>query len=316
MILVLIMIFCMTILPITITLVFKLLFPKMAFSTLYVSSVIICLLLFSLIMYLMTIEIEQTSSAPIKMMLALFIIFFLVCVVMLGMQYARGKKLIQLFNIRWHFGAKDYRGECFILAVGCLVWMLGSVSYLCYVPDNAVELMAEVNRLKLYGGINKDPVIMLGYYFTNLFGISSAKAICIIIPVFFYSVFVITCWDLSIALFKDNIKKDSICFLAQGIMTLVGDCMYTQPHIVLHGLNDIGNILLVLCVPLVFSNGIRLCQDERSKWKEYCFTPIVCMICTFLLDKRTFALVSINVIIFVLLFIGRRYLPWLQSAKL
>lgn len=312
----------MGVLPIVTMFLLRLLFPRMTFVVGYTNGVIIYITLFSIFVHLWSYHTLLFVIKPLRIMVLMTLIELMVYIFIVNIRNLKKKKKetinnsgsdnLKCFNLH----KNNTKWEMFIWGVSCIGWMVGATCYIRYIPDNAILLMADINRVDFLEVTNGNPIVMLGYYLMKFMKMSSAKAVCVVIPLFFYFVFAFVMWDLSGALFKDCDFKRIVCFFSETFLLIIGDCMYTQPHIVLHGLNDIGNILLVLCVPLVFSNGIRLCQDERSKWKEYCFTPIVCMICTFLLDKRTFALVSINVIIFGLLFIGRRYLPWLQSTKL
>ena len=123
------------------------------------------------------------------------------------------------------------------------------------------------------------------------------------------------------ALFESEGVKKNLCFLAEAVLIVVGDCLYTQPFLVLHGLNHMENVLLVLCVSFSFAIGLRFyrmletAEGKGLRLWGYWFALAVCVLGTCRFESRAFALICMNIVIFILLFVGRSYLPWLQSSK-
>lgn len=317
------------VLPVPAALLLKIIDRKMGLGCSYASGVVLHLTIFSLCIKDMWEEMAAPDTAPVKVILFVVLAETAALVVIAAVKCCMEKKLPgirQLFgieaagNVR-HGGSHTERAV-YILAG--ILWISGAFSYLRYVPDDAVTMMADINRLDFFGITNGDAMVMLGYYMKKLLGISQADAVCIVIPVFFYAVFVFLMWEMAKVFFEEDSLKRGFCFLSQGILVIAGDCLYTQPHIVLHGLNHPGNILLALCVPLAFMLGLRLylsgrkiidTENRRMPMPSYLPGLAICMICAYLLDQRVFALTGLNAVIFILLFIGRRYLPWLQSSK-
>lgn len=317
-------------LPVPAALLLRIIDNRTSFVYGYVSGIILHLTIFALCIQDMWEEMAAPDMAPIKTVLFVVLVEVVIFLAVIGAKCFKAKNWLSirdLFGNKTDGGAEqNSRRMPLLLYIGAAaIWVLGAFSYLHYVPDNAVTMMADINRLDFFGVTNSDAMVMLGYYMKKLLGTSQADAVCIVIPVFFYAVFVFLMWEMPKVLFRNDSLKRSLCFLSQGILVVAGDCLYTQPYIVLHGLNHLANILFVLCVPLAFIVGLQLylsgkkivdVENRRLSMSSYLLALAICMICTYLLDQRAFALIGLNVVIFILLFAGRRYLPWLQSSKL
>lgn len=317
-------------LPVPAALLLRIIDKRAGFVYGYVSGTVLHLTIFALYIQDMWEEMASPDTVPIKAVLLVVLAEAVLLLATIGAKCFKAKKWLGiggLFGNKADDGAKHNNCRMtLLLYVGAVaIWILGAFSYLRYVPDNAVTMMADINRLDFFGITNGDAMVMLGYYMKKLVGISQADAVCIVIPLFFYAVFVFLMWEMAKALFGETPLKRHLCFLTQGILIVAGDCLYTQPYIVLHGLTRLENILLVLCIPLVFVIGLQLylsdkkivdAESRRLSMPSYLLALVTCMICTYLLNQRAFALIGLNVVIFILLFAGRRYLPWLQSSKL
>ncbi len=316
-------------LPAPAALLLKIVDRKIGLGCSYASGVVLHLTIFALYIKGMWEEMAAPDMRPVKAIVFVVLGEAAILAFVVAVKCFKAKKwpgIKQLFGIEASDNARDGSRytELVLHILAGIVWILGALSYLRYVPDNVVTMMADINRLDFFGVTNSDAMVMLGYYMKKLLGVSQADAVCIVIPVFFYVVFVFLMWEMTRSLLGYNSLKCSLCFFFQGILVVAGECLYAQTYIVLHGLNRMENILMVLCLPLVFDIGLQLYLSEKKMvdvnnrkllMPSYFFVLVICMICTCLLDKRAFALVGLNVIIFVLLFVGRRYLPWLQSSK-
>lgn len=316
-------------LPVPAALLLKIIDRKIGIGCSYASGVALHLTIFALYIKDMWKKMAAPDMRPVKAMMFVVLGETAVLAFVVAVKCCKAKKwpgIRELFGSEASDKAKDggRHTELVLYIFAGVFWVLGAFSYLRYVPDNAIAMMADINRLDFFGVTNGDAMVMLGYYMKKLLGISQADAVCIVIPVFFYAVFVFLMWEMAKALFSEDSIKCSLCFLGQGILVVAGDCLYTQSHIVLHGLNHLENILLSLCVPLAFINGLQLylsgrkiidTENRRLSMPSCLLGLAICMICAYLLEQRAFAITGLNAIIFILLFIGRRYLPWLQSSK-
>lgn len=316
-------------LPVPAALLLKIVDRKIGLGCSYASGVLLHLTIFALYIKGMWEKMAAPDMRPVKAIVFVVLGEAAVLGFVVAVKCCKAKKwpgIRQLFGMEASDNARtgSRHTELVVYILAGIVWILGALSYLRYVPGNAVTMMADINRLDFFGVTNSDAMVMLGYYMKKLLGVSQADAVCIVIPVFFYTVFVFLMWEMAKALFGEDSLKCSLCFLAQGILIVAGDCLYTQPHIVLHGLNHLENILPALCVPLAFIIGLQLYLSGKriidTENREQLIPAgllglAICMICAYLLDQRAFAIMGLNVIIFILLFIGRRYLPWLQSSK-
>lgn len=317
------------ILPVFIMLLLKVLDRRFSFAGGYVCGIIFNLTVFSLYIRKMAKNMEEPGMAPVKIVLAAAAMEAVAFAAVVCVRCLKEKRWLGIRNLLYCSQKpdecrKEKRLYLLVYAGTILIWMAGAFSCFRYVPQGAVTMMADINRLDFFGITNSDPMVMLGYYLKKLCGISQADGICIVIPLSFYVAFAALMWEMADTLFKNDGLKRSLCFLTEGILVVAGDCLYSQPFIVLHGLNRLKNVLLVLCVPLTFIIGLRLlfCEEKFIWFKNkvpamsaYWFALLLCIVSTYLLEKRAFALIGLNVIIFVLLFAGRRYLPWLQSSK-
>lgn len=317
------------ILPVFLMLFLKVLDRHFSFAGGYVCGTIFNLTVFSLYIRKMAKNMEEPGMAPVKIVLGAAAMEVLAFAAVVCVRCFKEKRWLGIGNLLYCRKMPDeyHKKKRFcppVCAGTFIIWMAGAVSYLRYVPQGAVTMMADINRLDFFGITNSDPMVMLGYYLKKLCGISQADGICIVIPLSFYAAFVALMWEMADTLFKNNGLKRSLCFLTEGILVVAGDCLCSQPFIVMHGLNRLENALLVLCVPLTFAIGLRLlfCEEKFIRPENkvlsmpaYWLALLLCIVSTYLLEKRAFALIGLNVVIFVLLFAGRRYLPWLQSSK-
>lgn len=316
-------------LPVPAALLLKIVDRKIGLGCSYASGVVLHLTIFALCIKGMWEGMAAPDMKPVKVVLFVVLGETAVLAFVVAVKCYKDKKwpgIRQLFGSEVVDNARNSSRHTKLVSYvfAGILWVLGAFSYLFYVPDNAVTMMADINRLDFFGITNSDAMVMLGYYMKKLLGISQADAVCIVIPVFFYAVFVFLMWEMAKVLFGGDSLKSSLCFLSQGILVIAVDCLYTQSRMVLHGLNRLENILFALCVPLVFIIGLQLylsegkiIETESRRVSMPCYLPglAVCMVCAYLLDQRVFALTGLNAVIFILLFIGRRYLPWLQSSK-
>lgn len=312
------------ILPFSMMLLLKVLDRKITFAAGYIIGAIINLTIFSLCIRAMAEDMAEPGLLPIKVVLGIALFEILAFLIALCIRCIKEKKWIgftRLFYLEQYGHLQLHKREIVFWALASIIWILGATSYLRYVPEGAVSMMADVNRLDFFGVTHLNPMIMLGYYLTKLTGLSQADAICLVIPLSFYLAFVILMWEMAGALFESDMLKKTMCFLAEAVLVVVGDCLYTQSFIVLHGLNHMENILLVLCVTFSFAIGLKFYQAVECQGKNgfrmygYWLAFAVCAISTYFLEQRAFALIGLNTVIFALLFIGRRYLPWLKSSK-
>lgn len=293
----------------------KALFGRLTYAAGYVSSLLLNLLVFCLCIQNMAKEYEAPDMMPVKLVAVIVLTELVVFCAIWILRSIKRKKWFEFKKVSFSP----------FLILACAIWIVGAVSYIRFVPEGAVAMMADVNRVDFFGITNRDFGVMLGYYLKSLLGISQADAVCLVIPLSFYLAFVILMWEMANTLFEDKPALATRCFFALAVLTVLGDCLYTQPFMVLHGLNHVENALTVLCIPFAFAMGLRLyfswdrfLQDkEKADWSlGHIIALLLCGCSAYLLDLKAFALVGLNLIIFVLLFIGRRYLPWLQSGKL
>lgn len=325
------------ILPMVTTLFLKVVDRQIALWTGYVSGVVLHVTIFSLCVRYRYQNALSPGLMPVKAVFGTIAFEAIAAIGVALMKYGRKKRkgnISALFRLKINALRSVKANEWIGIFAACAVWMMGAVSYLRYVPDGAVTMMADINRLDYFGVTNSDPTVMLGYYLKKLFGVSQADAVCLIIPLSFYVPFVILMWGMAETLFPrtmsqadmaacsfgewrvDHRMKRCLCFGFEAILTVAGACRFTQPYLVLYGLNHVENCLLALCVPFAFAVGLHflLLQPEDEKKKVgltpgYCIAIAVCVISSYLLEPRAFALVGLNAVIFAVLFAGRRYLP-------
>jgi hypothetical protein len=291
----------------------------------YVCGVLVNLTIFALDTCSMADRMEIPDLRPIKLLLA-WNVFLMVCII--AVVCFRCLQMKKWIGLRTLFFSPDLsvmpsRKEVLILTAALLIYLIGACAYLYYVPDNAVAIMAEVNRLDYFGFVNDEPMVMAGYYLNKQWNVSVADAVCILLPLSVYPAVVALLWETAGSLFAEDSVKRSKCFLAEAVLLVGGDSLYMQAHFVLHGLNQLENILFVLCVPFAFAIGLQLYKEwDEGDYRKIChrwdiwFPLLLCIIISALFSQKVFALVGINIFIFALLFVGRRYLPWLRSSKL
>lgn len=316
-------------LPVPTALLLKIIDRRMGIGCGYVSGAVLHLTIFALYIKGMWEEMAVPDTLPVKAVLFMVLTETAVLLAVVVLKCFKAKRWLGMKGL---FGNEasgsvvlfNRRKELLLYIPAGLIWLLGAFSYLYYIPADAITMMADINRIDFFGVTNGDAMVMLGYYMKKLLGISQVDAVCVVIPLCFYAAFVVLMWEIARTLVGENPLKCSLCFLSQGILVAAGDCLYTQANIVLHGLNRLGNVLFVLCVPLVFDIGLRLYLsgkklidvESRELFMPSCFLSLaICLACTHLLDQRVFVLAGLNVVIFVLLFVGRRYLPWLKSSE-
>ncbi|MCH5279940.1 MAG: hypothetical protein J1E61_00615 [Lachnospiraceae bacterium] len=294
-----------------------------AFSMGYICSMLINLLVFCLCVRRLAERYDAPGMLPVK---AVFGVLLLECFLLVYVWIYRSYQSRKLMGIMQFFRLKNSRISVSVFdGLAILVWMAGAFSYICYVPEDALTMMADVNRVDLFGIINGDPGVMLAYYLKALIGISQADAVCLATPLSFYFAFVILMKEMADTLFEDRPSLASRGFFALAAVTLLGDCLYTQSHMVLHGLNHPENVITVVCVPLAFICGLRLygawdrfLENEKGAYRSlpyYMAALLLCIVCSHILYLRAFSLIGSTMILFVLLFLGRRYLSWTQSGK-
>jgi hypothetical protein len=318
---------CLWIAPVIPMLLFRLLDQKLSFAAGYVCGVLGNITVFSLCIQTMAEKMAAPGMRPIKVTMAVWVIELLILTVVAAVRCIRAKKWLgisQLFSISLPHkkNGQINKLNILIIFVACLLWLFGACSYLRYVPRDAVRMMADINRIDFFGVTNGDAMVMLGYYFKQLCGISQADAICLVIPLGFYAAFAAVMWEMAGTWFDKGTRKFCLCFFAEAVLLAAGDCLYSIPFFVLHGLNCLDDVLLVLCVPMIFIVGwkLYLCETKLvSKGKilapGYCFAGVLSLVSAALLEQQVFVLCGMSVLLFVLLFAGRRYLPWLKSSK-
>ena len=301
-------------LPVPGMLLLKVLFRRLTYAAGYVSSLLLNLLVFCLCIQNMAEGYEAPGMLPLRLLAAVLLGEAVIFCVIWIRQSIKRKKWFEFKRVSFSP----------FFALACVIWIAGAFSYIRFVPEGALTMMADINRIDFFGITNGDFGVMLGYYLKSLIGISQADAVCLVLPLSFYFAFVVLMWEMANILFQDKPALVTRCFFALAALTVLGDCLYSQPFLVLHGLNHVENALTVLCVPLAFAIGLRLyfswdrfLQDkEKADWSlGHIIALLICGCSAYLLYLRAFALVGLNLIIFVLLFTGRRYLPWLQSGK-
>lgn len=301
-------------LPVPGMLLLKVIFGRLTLAAGYVSSLLLNLLVFGLCIKRMAIGYKRPDMMPVKLTAAILLVELAVFGAVWIRQSIKRKKWFEFKKVSFSPFS----------ALACVIWIAGAVSYIRFVPEDAVTMMADINRIGFFGVTNGDLGVMLGYYLKSLLGISQADAVCLVVPLSFYVAFVVLMWEMANTLFQDKPPLVPRCFFALAVLTVLGDCLYTQPFMVLHGLNHVENVLTVLCVPFAFAICLRLYfswdrflrDKKKAAWSfGHIIALFICGCSAYFLYLRVFALVGLNLIIFVLLFMGRRYLPWLQSGK-
>ena len=183
-------------------------------------------------------------------------------------------------------------------------------SYLFYVPNNATVLMAAINRLDYFPMVPGESMMSMGYYLVKLLNFTPAYAVCVVIPFMFCMPVLVLFWIMTDMM--DDAKNKVVFLCAELILLFLGDGQFTYSGLVLHGLNQITNISIVLCVPLAFILSFRIfVQKKRGPvWLLVFDLVAACLL------WRTTAFVSFAcVVLCALIYAGRRYLPWFQPSQ-
>lgn len=199
-----------------------------------------------------------------------------------------------------------------ILVIAAVACLLGGRFYLLYEPNNAVPLMAAVNRLDFFPVVPKESMVSLGYYLVKLLGLTPAYALCVTIPLIFYPSAILLLWLMTGLVEEKNLQTKALFFLIEVMLLLIGDGKYTYPGLVLHGLNQITNISLVICVPLAFILSFRIFVKKR---KDGIWLLVFDIVAACFLWRTCGFVCIVVVVLFVLVFVGRRYLSWFQPSQ-
>ena len=264
----------------------------------------------------MAANLETPGMMPLKVLLILCAVEALVFVTLYAIGFVKlwkaGKGPKESLTER----VKKESQQIMLLIVAIAVYICAATVYLRIVPSGAVTMMADMNRMDLFNVTNGDSVTMMAYYMKALTGISPANMVCIIIPIFFYIPVVCALWEVASALYVEDAYKRNFCFLCEAILVLFGNCMYSMTGLVNSGLIDLTNICLVVSLLLSFALCFRMYHTEDKKEMIcQCLVELVVLVCVYLMDVVAFVLSAMTVLIFGLLLIGRRYLPWLKSSN-
>ena len=283
-------------------------------------AVVLCFLLnmtvFTGLVQDMAANLEAPVMMPVKVLLILCAAEVFAFVTLCAIQSVKASKVEK--------GSKESMMECIkkkwkqisVLIGAVLIYLWVVTTYLRFIPSGVVTMMADVNRLDLFGVTNSDPVTMMAYYMKSLTGLSPSNVVCVVIPFVFYVPVVCALWEVAAALYTEDTYKRNLCFLAEAILLLFGNCMYSMTGLVNGGLMNVTNICLVLSLLLSFALGFHIYQTEDKKdWISAGAVELVVLICVYTMDVVVFALSAMTMLIFGLLLIGRRYLPWLKSSN-
>lgn len=295
---------------------------QFTFAAGYVSSMLINLTVFCLCIQDLARRFQPPGMQTIKVIVGVLAAEVILLVLIWIYRSRKAKKLLNAVQVFWMDGVSFSLSFFWCLAV--FIWVAGAVSYIRYVPEGAVSMMADINRLGFFGATNSDPGVMLAYYLTVLLNLPQAPAVCLVVPLSFYFTFVVLMKEMAAVLYVDKPELTGRCFFALAVLTVLGDSLFSQPYMVLHGLNRLENVITVLCVPFTFAICLRfyfvwdrfLQSKDKAGWSIcHVIALLLCLYITYFFYPKTFALVGLNLVIFALLFAGRRYLPWLQSGK-
>ncbi len=294
-------------------LLLKVINEKISFMQGYVCGALFNLIVWEWCIAAICERMESPGMRPVKVLLTLCIVVIVMVTIIVVLRTIKKKNWIGHSQRLQTLNKKE--AVCFVVAI--LVWGIGASFYVRYVPYQAVSVMADVNRVDLFGITNSNSMVMLGYYLHKLMSISVANAVCIVIPISFYVVFTVAMWEVASALYRKNLNSRTMCFLAEAILVLLGDCYLTFSYLALHNLHHTGYIALVITLPMAFASGLRLYFTEGKK--QIISESVIwafCLLCSRVLDNFAFMLCAMTIFIFAILLIGRRYLPWLKSSKL
>lgn len=275
----------------------------------YISAMLVHTMIFTLCVWHMSDLMVGASMFPVKIMAGVVGAESCICVALIV--YLSWRKDIKL-QLPYVCSSKQ---DILLLLLSIVVFLITGMHYFSQVSKETITMMADINRVDLFGVINNNPITMMAYYIKSLGGISQANAVCVVVPLFFYVAVVCALWEVAAALFAEDASKRNLCFLAEAILVLFGNCMFSMTGIITSGLVQMTNILLAIALPTVFSLCVRIYRVDKKDTIAYWVVGILMLVCLYILDAVAFVLTAMTVFIFVLLIIGRRYLPWLRSSN-
>lgn len=283
-------------------------------------AVVLCFLLnmavFTGLVQDMAANLEAPGMMPVKVLLILCAVEVFVFMTLYTVQFIKAPKTGKSSKeslLEWF---KKNVKQILLPVAAAFIYLWAATVYLRFIPSGAVTMMADVNRIDLFGVTNSNPITMMAYYVKALTGISPANVVSVVIPFIFYIPVVCALWEVAAALYAGDTDKRNLCFLAEAILLLFGNCMYSMTGLVSSGLMNVTNICLVLSLLLSFALGFRIYQaEDKKEWICTGIVELVVLICVYTMDVVAFALSAMTVLIFVMLLIGRRYLPWLKSSN-
>lgn len=200
---------------------------------------------------------------------------------------------------------------CLLLFAVAVLGVILIYNVLLQQIDNSVYISTQIRMLENNSGMHENVVAGLGYDMVRVFGISPQNVICCVIPGYYYWVAVAGMWDVGGMLYHKEYKKKIIFFICTALFMGLGDALYFLPHLIIHGLADVKNILLILCLILLFSVGIesvQLHQDYVMKSKLMrLFIIVLCVLGSAILDKQISLICSICAISFAVIILERRW---------
>lgn len=283
-------------------------------------AVVICFLLnmavFTGLVQDMAAKLEAPGMMPVKVLLILCAVEVFAFMTLYVIRSVKAPKTGKAPKESLMEHIKKNTKQILLLVTAVFIYLWAATAYLRFIPSGAVTMMADVNRIDLFGVTNSNPITMMAYYVKALTGLSSANVVCVVIPFVCYIPVVCALWEVAAALYTEDTYKRNLCFLAEAILLLFGNCMYSMTGLVNSGLMDVTNICLVLSLLLSFALGFRIYQTEDKKeWICTGVIELVVLICIYTMDVVAFALSAMTMLIFGLLLIGRRSLPWLKSSN-
>ena len=262
---------------------------------------------FATMVHAMAAQMQPPGLLPVKVLLVLGAVEVFALITAYILRRGKSEKKQQAQK-------KDYK-QILILFSACVLFLCAATTYLRFVPAGAVTMMADINRIDFFGVTNDNPVTVMAYYIKSLGGISQANAVCVVVPLLFYIPVVCALWEVATALFAEDASKRNLCFLAEAVLVLFGNCMFSMTGIITSGLVQLSNILLAVALPTMFSLCFRIYHADKKNAIAYAVVGILILVCLYILDAVAFVLAAMTAFIFILLMIGRRYLPWLKSSN-
>ncbi len=263
----------------------------------------------------MAAQMQAPGMLPVKVVLILCVVEVIAFLTIYIVRYMKAGKAIKplgcsvVANMK-----KDYK-QILVLVCAGVIFLCAATAYLRFVPVEAVTMMADINRIDLFGVMNDNPITMMAYYIKSLSGISQANAVCVVVPLICYLPVVCALWEVATALYAEDAQKRNLCFLAEAILVLFGNCMYSMTGIIGSGLLSMTNILLAVSLPVVFALCLRIYHATKKDVIHLSAVGAAILVCLYILNVTAFVLTAMTAFIFALLMIGRRYLPWLKSSN-